>query len=277
MTSRRSLGLLVAGTLFLGTGCSSRSAVSQQQSGNSRPSSNTDPPTTTLGAVIADTSAAQVQNPPATSGTASATTVTTVAFSAASATTGPLQSGSPSTTLVTGGITVTVPEPVSPESLPVVGQPTADPIVLPPREIVVGGSNIQLLVGSYDVQQLVLSTVPLVVSPLNHEPPAELVLATVSAGSATPVASVGSGVLVSYQLLRWDTGEVADATPAGEPVRFVLGSPELPAAISKALEGVSPGAQRVALFPAGTVGLPTYIPDDVAYVLVVTVSVVVAA
>jgi hypothetical protein len=132
-----------------------------------------------------------------------------------------------------------------------------------------------LIRGSYDLDSLMISAVPLVVSPLEHPTPTEIVVGIVTPGKAAPIARAGDVVVVSYQLLAWDTGEVADATPAGEPVQSVLGSTELPTAISDALIGSTAGSQRIALFPAGTPGMPTYIPDDIAYLLVATVSAVV--
>lgn len=170
------------------------------------------------------------------------------------------------------------PTPTTAPPVPTTGQPTADPVALPVVDVGVGGPKVRTIRGTYDLDLLLVSHVPLVMNPLAGPAPLESVIGVVLAGSAAPAARPGDALLLSYQLLRWDTGEVADATAAGEPSRLILGAAdELAPAFSQVLAGVTPGSQRIALFPAGTTGLPTYVPEDVAYLFVATISAVVPA
>ena len=185
------------------------------------------------------------------------------------------------TSTVPFSLVLDVPPPDTGQQPPS-GQPTADPVALPTANVGdgvgVGSPKVRAIRGTYDLDLLLVSEVPLVMNPLAGPAPLEPVVGVVLAGSAAPVARTGDALLVSYQLLRWDTAEVADATAAGEPTRFILGvADDLAPAFSRILEGVTPGSQRVALFPVGTTGLPSYVPDDVAYLFVATISAVVPA
>lgn len=256
-------------------GCSSH-RVLQAQSQRAMPS---DPPTvpatsvdpteqqtpTTVAGILAPT------NPPAT------TVAPTFVADVPAGTVAPILTTAPTTT-VSFSLVLDLPAPAVGRPAPTTGQPTADPVALPVVDVGVGGPKVKTIRGTYDLDLLLVSGVPLVMNPLAGPAPLEPVIGVVLAGSAAPAARNGDALLVSYQLLRWDTGEVADATAAGEPSRFTLGAAdELAPAFSQVLDGVTPGSQRIALFPAGTTGLPTYVPEDVAYLFVATISAVVPA
>ena len=157
-----------------------------------------------------------------------------------------------------------------------INQPLPNPIVYPANAAI---PAVPILVGRgvYNVQSLILLADPLVADPTLGPPPTQLVVATVRPGAAKPVARVGDTIKVSYQLLSWQSGEVVDATPGASKPSIVLGGAAIAPAISKVLEGTTPGQTLLALFPAGTAGLPSYIPDDVAYLLVAEVTKVVRA
>ncbi len=163
-----------------------------------------------------------------------------------------------------------VPSPAT--AAPGVAATTVDPSFAPSSASGSPASGIRVVSGSADLGSVIQQRTPLLLHTFDAAEPTDVTIVVTHPGEGGPVAADGNRVTFSFQMYAWGSDENYDGTPPGQPRTVVLGTDDLASALYAALIGASPGEERVVTYPIGEAGIPDFVPDDVAYYLIISIE-----